>query len=615
MTRLGTVRPRRWAASSAASGLAALALIASAMALPPVASAMALPPPATASSPASPAAGAHQREETARPALAPTSPTATQTEIEADRPVAVPDTRSCSETVMDHQFANSYGAPFTGTYTPPSACPGPWAAVVLTLTSTVGGTQFDRDVYVAIGGAVMLDGSTSEPCCTGNDVTWTVQRDVTEYTPVLASPQPVIVQLDNVTNSTYTGVYDTTLSLTFYETGPAAPAGAHPDFVLPVANDSPSSPMFTIGADGQTPGTSVVIPRNTDRLLGELYADAHGPCEEFWWSDPTNCAGTPYREVAVYIDGQLAGAAPTYPVTYTGADGPGLWEPIPSPRAWDLRPYVVDLTPFVGELTDGRAHRVDLGILDASLASGDFWCVAANLLGWVDPGSAVTGGALTDAIAPPAPTDDQSWDPTGTLLYQDHSSHQLTFAGYVDTSHGPVFSRVTETMGESDAQTEASVKSSWTWTQTTTTDSAGLDVVATSSATYSLLNSALAAFSFTDDAATSTVTNGVETAWSETRETMTTADASGLIFNGVERERYGYADSTGVCYDRRIDADAGQVTTDRLDGACPGAPVGSGLPGVVPESPWGAALLGVAGAGAAGWALRRRRRRAGVTRA
>jgi hypothetical protein len=512
--------------------------------------------------------GRHRQvERTAPAAPSVTSPTGTQQQVEADRPIPVPDTRSCTETLMVHDFANSYGAPYTGTYTPPAGCPGPWARVVLTLTSTVGGVQYDRDVYVAIGDAIVLDGSTSEPCCTGsNAVTWTVQRDMTPYTALLSSSQPVRVELDNVQNSTYTGIYHTVVTLTFYEPGRNAPAPAEPDVVLPVSN---GGAMLGIGSNGQTVGSEVTFPRNLVRLEGELFADAHGPCEEFWWSDPTNCAGTPYREVAVYIDGRLAGAAPVYPVTYTGADGPGLWEPIPSPRAWDLRPYDVDLTPFVGLLTDGQPHQVTLGVLDASLGSGDFWAVAANLLGWVDPRVSVVKGSLTTDTAPAAPSDEQAWDPSGTVLYTDTAGHQLSFAGVLHLPGGPVVTRVQETMGEQDQQTQATVRSTWTWDAVTTTEQKGVRTVTDSQSTYSALVSDLTHFTFTDANRTTVTSGKAAPAWTAFAERMSTSAPTGIAYNGVERESYGYGDSSGVCYDHVLDADGGEITVNRYGSNCP----------------------------------------------
>lgn len=503
-----------------------------------------------------------------------TSPTGMQQQVEADRPIPVPPTHSCTETIAKHDFGNSYGAPYVGSYQPPAACAGPWNTVVLTLTGSVGQVQFDRDVYVAVGGAVLLDGSTSEPCCTGsNDITWTVQRDVTQDTALLQHDQPVVVELDNVNDSTYTGVYHVTVNLTFYGADAKHPAPATPDAVLRVSASSTSSPMLSVSAAGQQPGADVTFPRNLVHLSAELFADAHGPCEEFWWSDPENCAGSPYREVAIYIDGQLAGAAPAYPVTYTGADGPGLWEPIPSPRAWNLRPYDLDLTPFVGELTDGQPHHIALGILDATYTSGDFWAVAANLDAVVGPSNARTQGALTAVSAPAAPTDTLTDpDPSGASV-MDTTSHALSFTGWVMKPRGRVTTTVNESMGESATETAATVNGRTAWTQSSTTAGPNNDhMVHTDHATYLVRSADLTNFDFRDNGSSLTTVGGEAVAASAYDETMNTANSTGLAFNGVEHERYRYADSGGACYDRILGAVAGEIAVDRTDARCPAVP-------------------------------------------
>jgi hypothetical protein len=507
----------------------------------------------------------------------PTLPTDTQQQVSADRPVPVPPTPHCTERLMTHDFANSYGDLFTGTYTPPAGCPGPWATVVMTLTSTVGGVQFDRDVYVAVGHAILLDGTTSEPCCTGsNSTTWTVQRDVTDLSSLLMSPQQVQVELDNVNTSTLTGIYHTTLDLSFYQPDAAHPAPATPVAVLPVtvaaANPATTGPMYTIDKDGQRPGSTLTFPEDMTRLTAEVFADAHGPCEEFWWSDPGTCAGTPYREVAIYLDGRLAGAAPAYPVTYTGASGPGLWEPIPSPRAWDIRPYRLDLTPFVATLTDAAPHTVAIGVLGTGLASGDFWQVAANLLVTEDPDGARTRGGLRPTSAPPAPTQTIT-DPTAQgVPYQDDAAHALTFTGETINGGHEVTTTVTETMGEHATQAEA-VDATWSWDESTKTVEAGRTTIVDAIASYGMISDLLTSYDLVDDSTGTTTVDGVRTAWSSTAERMRTDDATGLAYNGVEQEEFGYADNAGTCYHHELASQLGEVTVDRVDStSCPSAP-------------------------------------------
>jgi hypothetical protein len=547
------------------------------------------------------------------------SPIVTQQEVEADRPVPVPEGTPCTEQIVDHDFGNSYYAPAIGTYAPPAACPGPWNTVVLTLTSSVVGEQFDRLLDVTVGGAELLHGSTSEPCCTGsNAVTWTVQRDVTQYSSLFESSQPVLMQLDNVTDSTYTGIYDVQVSLSFYEASVTAPARDVPDEVLPITQvagelaspQTANEPEYSVSAAGQQVGQSVTFPRNLDRLTAELFADGHGPCEEFFYEDPSNCAGSPYREVAIYIDGALAGAAPVYPVAFTGLDGPGLWEPVPSPRAWDLRPYDVDLTPFVGELTDGQPHKITLGVLDATYTSGDYWPVAANLLAYEQHDTAVTTGALTSSSAPAAPTDTVSTDAGGTdAAYRDVASHVLTFTGYVNSPTGPVTTTVTSTNGETSTQgATVADDASWTWDETSATTAGGNTTTDDDDLAYSALVAGPATFTFGDSGTDTDSTDGSETAQSTFTETMTTADATGLAYNGAETEKFGYADTAGACYDRTLGSQAGELTVDTTDALCPTV-TAVGPPTSVPEAPMPELLLGAGVVALGGVALGRRRRR------
>lgn len=506
-------------------------------------------------------------------------------QAEANPPVPVPATMSCSVTLMTHDFYFSYGAPFTGTYTPPAGCPAPWSRVVLTFSASVSGVQFDRLVDAYVNKVLVYSGSTSEPCCTpaastpvastpGATTHWSVQKDVSEYAPVLAAPAPVEVDLNNVYDSTYNGFYHTSLTLTFYETGDHAPMAAHPDFVAPV-NDAGNS-----GVDGYlTPEdnsgviapAALTFPRNLTALKAELFAQGHGPCEEFWWSEPNDCGlGTPYREVGIYLDGRLAGAAPVYPVVFTGGDGPGLWEPIPSPRAWNLTPFTVDLTPFAGTLTDGLSHAIALHLFDGAMGAGDYWLLQANLLGWQSGSADRTVGALTSIGAPAAPSESGGWDPSGNVLYRYQAAHALSFSGWIDTPAGRRVTTVTDTMSATTSETQATVMTGWDWkavsTSTTTAPSGRRESAATSSQEqkFSIDSETLTRFAFTE-AGTSDSPSG----WSTYSESMTTADATGIAYNGVEREQYGASDSSGLCYDRTLIAAAGEVVADQADSACP----------------------------------------------
>jgi hypothetical protein len=318
--------------------------------------------------------------------------------------VSRPDTPSCQVTAVQHVFANSYGQPYVGTLTPPAGCPGPWAKVVLDWTAHAKGRQYDRLAGLWIGGAEVLRTSTPEPDPSG--ITWHFDRDITEFGPLLHQAQPIVLDLGNIVNSTYTAAYDVTVTITYYRADLAHPAPAQADTVLPLAAN-PNQPGWQSLADGHDYTASVRVPANTAALSAEIYARGGG-CEEFWWSNvPTDlanahpeaglCGGGSYREVQVRVDGRPAGVVVPYPVIYTGGVAPMLWRPVSAIDAIVTLPYTIDLSPFLGTLTDGNPHTVELvpphGIVDN-------WTLGGNLFASTDPGVARVTGELRAADVP-----------------------------------------------------------------------------------------------------------------------------------------------------------------------------------------------------------------------
>src|SRR3984885_6193245 len=65
-------------------------------------------------------------------------------EATADPTVPRPNTKPCVVTLLANQAFENFNNP-TYTYTPPAACPGPWAKVVFTGDFSIQpGVQFDR---------------------------------------------------------------------------------------------------------------------------------------------------------------------------------------------------------------------------------------------------------------------------------------------------------------------------------------------------------------------------------------------------------------------------------------------------------------------------------------
>ena len=365
----------------------------------------------------------------------------------ADQPIERPDTPSCTVRIVDHGFRDF--TDYTHDYVPPADCAGDWSKVVLTLHGAVAGRQYDRLGWLSIDGVPILKTSTPEPSPDG--IEWTVEKDLTAYSALLRHPGQVVMRLGNVVNETYTGVLDIDVDLTFYGTSAAWPAAD----TAPTTAETVQPLDGAATTDGATSGT-LTVPANTERLTAQVYASGSGGgCEEFWYTaaptsspDDYSCktAGGPWRELQVSVDGRLAGIATPYPHIYTGGwSNPFLWYVLPAPRAFDLIPVDVDLTPFVGTLTDGRPHQVSVRVVGAE---GSGWSTPVAFLSWQDAGSQRVTGAVT-AIDQTDPVVDNTTGTDGDLFTADLAGrHALTVTGYVNTSHGKVVTTVQRSVGE-----------------------------------------------------------------------------------------------------------------------------------------------------------------------
>ncbi|KAI0121691.1 peptide N-acetyl-beta-D-glucosaminyl asparaginase amidase A-domain-containing protein [Xylariales sp. AK1849] len=336
-------------------------------------------------------------------------------------PVLTPEgagtTESCTVVLMDHDFANSYGSPYVGSYTPPSC---DYDRVIINFTVEVAGRQYDRWGAVYLNDTQIFSTSTAEPTSYG--IRWTYLKDVTPYLSLWKEPQTVIFQLDNIVNDVYTGILNSTLTATFFkspvETGDHLPA----DLILPVApsNSADGQGSFWTVPDESATAT-VSFPRNVNRAVFSVGVKGQGN-EEFWWSNVPesaihtfdSTAGTypgysPWREVQVFIDGQLAGVHWPFPVIYTGGVVPQLHRPIVGIDAFDLRDHEIDITPWLPLLCDGNAHTFDLkivgldddGVSEASLSSTveSSWYVIGKVFLWLDDEGSITTGTIGSVSA------------------------------------------------------------------------------------------------------------------------------------------------------------------------------------------------------------------------
>ncbi|MCX4551617.1 hypothetical protein OG709_08545 [Streptomyces sp. NBC_01267] len=377
-----------------------------------------------------------------------------QDPVDALPPVSRPDTKHCSVTV-DHDFGYTLGQPpFATTLAPPAACKGPWNKVVLDWSGSVKGRQYDRLAAVFVGGAEVFRTSTPEPDDDG--ISWHVAKDITDFAPLLKDPQKLQMELGNVVNDTYTGVYKIKLTVTYYQADKRHPAATTADRVVPLGNTGSTATPWVDVAKGGSASKQVTFPRNLTAARLEVYARGGG-CDEQWFDAVPDdlaatapdylCGGGPYREVQVSVDGRPAGLAQPYPVVYSGGIVPTLWRPIPAIDQFKTEAYDIDLTPFAGELADGKAHTVTI----TPYGAADGWTVDGTLFLDTDAHASRTSGRVTTdtlSLTPKVKTE-QTPRADGSTDVSVSARRDWKISGYVDTSRG----RVTTTVEQNSAYT------------------------------------------------------------------------------------------------------------------------------------------------------------------
>ncbi|HKT49214.1 MAG TPA: peptide-N4-asparagine amidase [Candidatus Angelobacter sp.] len=376
----------------------------------------------------------------------------------ADPPVTRPDTTPCVVTLFNNfAFADFSPKPFS--FTPPAACPGPWAKVVLNADFSIqAGRQFDRTAEIWIGGVNVYFGTTSEP--SGNQArSWHIERDLTDYSSLLTAAQNGRVDLGNLVNSTFTSTLFGTATLQFYPLAQHQQAARTADLVLPLASDPTGGTAF-LATTTASLSKAFTLPRNVEEAFLDVVAQSQAG-DEFWYTCVPNdvanelqsCGGTSFRESEVTIDGVPAGVAPVYPWIYTGGIDPLLWRPIPGVQTLNFQPYRVDLTPFAGVLSNGQPHQVAVNVFNAN----NGFSTTATLLVFEDHGSQqVTGEVTRNTIGTVQPnvaenlTTAADGSITGSVTVT--SSRSFSVEGFVRTSHGRVETDVRQNINFSSVQ-------------------------------------------------------------------------------------------------------------------------------------------------------------------
>ncbi len=356
------------------------------------------------------------------------------------------------------KFADYKDHPFH--YEPPANCPGPYAKIVFRMHFRVSaGVQYDRTGAVWVGATNIFFGTTSEPGASASPE-WNVERDVTEYAPIFAQKSTGQASVYNIVNSQYTGIIYGTAELDFYPATSHYSAARAADAVYPLSGGPTGGYVDLNSASSQMTG-SFTFPTNVEAAYLDVFLESQGT-DEFWYtcfpndlaSKLNNCGNTAFREGEVSLDNQPAGVAPIYPWIYSGGIDPFLWIPIPGVETLNFAPYRIDLTPFAGQLDDGKPHTIAVSVYN----DNNYFAANAALLVYVDHGSKVVTGKLVSDGTPGAPDESvdedvrttKSGGTRGTIATT--ATHPVSLNGYVITSKGRIDTHVSQTIRFSNLQ-------------------------------------------------------------------------------------------------------------------------------------------------------------------
>lgn len=328
------------------------------------------------------------------------------------------DGYACKQTLMVHDFANSYGAPYVGLYTPPTAACS-FKTTIFNLSVSSKGQQYDRLAQLFFGDTEVWRTSTAMPTETG--IHWSFQKDVTIFDTILREEHKIIFDLGNVVDgSLYTGIFNVTLEALYFDD--IYSKNLHPaEHIYPISNlssGSNKSSVFSLPDDSGA--VTLSLPRNIKTAVVSLMASGNG-AEEFWYTNvPTEWLDTfggddslygysPFREVQLLIDDQLAGVSWPFPILFSGGVDPGLWRPVVGIDAYELPSFEIDVTPWLSLLCDGEEHTFKIQVVgfdDSSLGKigpvGQNWWVTGTVFVWLDDTvNRTIAGAISKNVSMP----------------------------------------------------------------------------------------------------------------------------------------------------------------------------------------------------------------------
>ncbi|MGZ9584191.1 peptide-N4-asparagine amidase [Paenibacillus marinisediminis] len=365
----------------------------------------------------------------------------TDNPIEMDLPVEIPSSTPTVVQIMVQQAFGHAQSPVSNEVFLPS---GTWGKVILTITGTQAGRQFDRLMQVWADNTQIFVGCTPEPSKEG--IQWKIQKDITTYLPVLIDEVSFTVNLENYLDELHTGIPLMSVSLEFYPAVSIEPAQRNPldrgvpDNIVPI---TVSPQPHTVNKEGIME-IELELPDDMKELYLDLYAIAQNN-DEFWWSN-----SAAFREIEIYIDQIPAGSVWPEIVLYTGGINPLLWRPVTAIRTMNMPPYRVNLTPFAGLL--GGKHMLTIKVVNGV----NYWLMSGSMFLYRTNGSPTTGKITKNTLAYTGVSSQGDAPMLGSeenKFTNEEAGNSYQIEGVVETSEGSYVSSVSSSYRMSNDQT------------------------------------------------------------------------------------------------------------------------------------------------------------------
>lgn len=289
-----------------------------------------------------------------------------------------------TQVLVDHVFANSWGAPSVSQYSPPSQ---KFTHVYLKLDWEVSGIQYDRLGHLYMNDVEIWRPSTLEPRGDTSYATYT--KDVTEFLAAFKAPGTVTFDLGNTVQGGLTGAFNTHVTAYFYDADSAANTEASwyhnnneaCDVVFPLIRQQQ-------GANNAIDNIEIpTIPRNTTRAVLHIGASGNN-MEEFYYMNPLSQSNGPTRLLEIYINGQIAGLINPYQPIYSGGINPLFWMPYVGLRVFDVPMYKIDISAFLPALWESSGTlsiKIRNGYNDEGVSQD--WIISSALQLWQTNGA------------------------------------------------------------------------------------------------------------------------------------------------------------------------------------------------------------------------------------